>query len=158
MGTEITLEVGGLTLDCSKNGRGSDHGAFFQERDQIDYDYFADNDDDPGPMEMALSRRLKEVVPRLELLGFTLNRAEGEYVRCAEAWCEECPSSIADDEAEPAPDLMTFDEFCVFATLHPIQSLDDTFISSVDAGSEERIRGRFTDESVMRPPSLLFAI
>ena len=50
MGTEITLEVGGLTLDWNKNHRGSDHGILFQAEDRmrvrsekIDYEYFAEN-------------------------------------------------------------------------------------------------------------------
>jgi hypothetical protein len=33
--------------------------------DQIDYDYFAESGEDPDLMEMALARRLKDVVPRL---------------------------------------------------------------------------------------------
>ena len=80
MGTEITLEVGGLALTWNKNSRGPDHGMLFQERDrirlrsdQINYEYFAENDEDPGPIEMAFFRPLREVVPRLDLLGFTLD-------------------------------------------------------------------------------------
>jgi hypothetical protein len=78
VGTEITLDVGGLTLTYSKNHRGIDHGSLYQEKDrkrirseQINYDYYVENGEDPGPMEMALSRPLSDVVPRLELLGFT---------------------------------------------------------------------------------------
>ena len=81
MGTEITLEVGGLTVDGCKNSRGLDHGMLFQVKDrkrihsdQVDYDYFRENNEDPGPMEMAFCRPLKEVVPRIELLGFTLDQ------------------------------------------------------------------------------------
>ena len=73
MGTEITLEVGGLTLDWCKNSRGLDHGMLFQAKDrkrihsdQVNYDYFREHDEDPGPMEMAFCRPLKEVVPRIE--------------------------------------------------------------------------------------------
>ena len=47
----------------------------FQERDrqrlrsdQIDYDWFAEHEEDPAPMEMAFSRPLQTVVPRIELL------------------------------------------------------------------------------------------
>lgn len=65
LGTEITLEVNGLTLDWSKNSRGNDHGMLFQPKDrkrirsdQIDYDYFKENDEDPAPMEMGFCRPL----------------------------------------------------------------------------------------------------
>jgi len=34
VGTEITLEVGGLTLDWCKNSRGLDHGMLFQAKDR----------------------------------------------------------------------------------------------------------------------------
>jgi len=50
---------------------------------------------------------------------------------------------MVDDAKDPAPDVMTFAEFCAFATTYPLQSLDDTFISSVDRGSEEQVRGDF---------------
>lgn len=60
MGTEISLDIGGLCLDWSKNARGTDHGVLFQDADrkglrsdQIDYDYFAESGEDPGLMEMA---------------------------------------------------------------------------------------------------------
>ena len=76
MGTEIALDIGGLSLDWSKNARGADHGALFQEgdrkrlrSDQIACDYFADSAEGPGPMEMAFARRLKDVVPRLDAVG-----------------------------------------------------------------------------------------
>ena len=34
MGTEISLDIGGLSIDWSKNARGADHGALFQEVDR----------------------------------------------------------------------------------------------------------------------------
>ena len=96
MGTEISLELGGLTLDWSKNSRGADHGALFQEKDrkpirsdQIDYDYFSEVKDSPEPMEMAFCRSLREVVPRLDLLGFTVDNIESEYSSCVEECREE---------------------------------------------------------------------
>ncbi len=156
MGTEISLDVGGLSIDWSKNARGADHGALFQDVDrkrlrsnEIDYGYFAESREDPGPMEMALVRPLKDVVPRLELLGFTLEAAKAEYLGAAEEQREE-REDLGDDESEQSPDLMSFEEFCAFTTAHPIRSLDDTFKSPTDDGSEDRIRGRFADESETR--------
>ena len=134
MGTEITLELGGLTLDWSKNSRGSDHGMLFQERDrmrqrsdQIDYEYVARNDEDPSPMEMSFCRPLREVVPRLNLLGFTLDHARVEYDANSQA-CRDEREDMADDEEQPETDIMSFAEFVALATSHPIKSLDDTFI------------------------------
>ena len=70
MGTEIKLAVGGVTLDWSKNDRGTDHGMLFQEKDrkrtrsdQINYDYFNENNEDPGPMEMSFCRPLSTTLP-----------------------------------------------------------------------------------------------
>jgi hypothetical protein len=75
LGTEITLDVAGMSVTYSKNHRGIDHGSIFQERDrkaiktdQIDYDWYAKEGEDPTPSEMAFTRPLKHVVPRLELL------------------------------------------------------------------------------------------
>ncbi len=156
MGTEINLEVCGLTIDWSKNSRGIDHGILFQAKDrkrihsdQVNYDYFRERNEDPGLMEMAFCKPLKEVIPRIELLGFTLDQVQREYESCAENWREEC-QAMADDGEESGPDLMTFAEFCAFATTHPLASLDDTFISTSDALSEAQIRGRFADMTVTR--------
>jgi hypothetical protein len=148
------LEVGGLTVDWSKNSRGIDHGMLFQEKDrqrvrsdQINYDYFAEHNEDPGPMEMAFRRRLGDVLPRLELLGFTLGQIRREYADRVRVWREEC-LAIADDEETSSPDAMTFEEFCAFATAHQLHVLDDTFVSSFDDASKLQIHGRFSDEKV----------
>jgi hypothetical protein len=44
---------------------------------------------------------------------------------------------------------MSFEEFRTFVVAYPLESLDDTFVAGVDAKSEERIKGRFTDESLI---------
>lgn len=155
MGTEITLDVGGLSLTYSKNARGIDHGSLFQEQDrkklrseQIDYDYFPEQGEDYDAMEMALSRPLRDVVPRIELLGFTLDRVKREYEGSADAWREE-KRAIADyEDSEPVIDLMSFKEFLEFSTRHPLCSLDDTFISGSDAERETRVQGRFADDAI----------
>ncbi len=156
MGTEIVLEVGGLTLDWSKNSRGIDHGVLFQEKDrkrirsdQINYDYYREHNEDPGAMEVAFCRPLREIIPRLDLLGFTLDQVSREYMGSAQTWREEC-QAMADEEGKSAPDMMTFAEFCEFATAHPVLTLDDTFISSIDAKGEAQVRGRFGDETAMQ--------
>ena len=105
MGTEITLSVGGMDVAWSKNHRGMDHGALFQERDrtrahsdQVDYNYFEERDDaELATMEAAFVRKLANLVPRLELLGFTMQSIEAEYTLATKRWLERS------DEEEEAP-------------------------------------------------------
>jgi hypothetical protein len=159
LGTEITLDVAGVSVTYSKNHRGIDHGSIFQEKDrkpiksdQLDYDWYEEEGEDPRPSEMAFTRPLKRVVPRLELLGFDLERVRREYDAVAQNWREERQSPQDDDE-EPIPDLMNFAEFRAFATKHPIDSLDDTFISGTDDASEAKMRGRFEGVQFERIPA-----
>ena len=154
LGTEITLDVGGLSVTYAKNDRGPDHRSLFQEQDrksvkceQIDYDYYKREGIDPTSVEMAFERPLKDVVPRLELLGFNLGRVEREYEITAEIWWEE-RKSLSDEDSESLPELMTFPEFLRFATEHPIACLDNTYVSGFDANREKAIRGRFADQTV----------
>jgi HEPN/Toprim N-terminal domain 1 len=159
LGTEITLDVAGMSVTYSKNHRGIDHGSIFQEQDrtaiksdQLDYDWYAKEGEDPTPSEMAFTRPLKHVVPRLELLGFNLDRVRREYDAIARSWLEE-RQSLQDDDDDPILDLMGFAEFVAFATAHSLDSLDDTFVSGSDEASEERIRGRFAGTQFDRIPN-----
>lgn len=158
MGTEITLNIAGVTVTYSKNHRGIDHGSLFQERDrkairsdQLDYDWYTEEGEAPTSSEMAFMRPLKHVVPRLELLGFNLERVRREYDAVAQDWLEEI-QSLRDDDDEPVPDLMSFTEFCKFVTAHPLDGLDGTFISGTDDSSEEKIRGRYNGIQFERIP------
>ncbi len=153
MGTEITLDIGGITLTYSKNHIGIDHGSLFQEKDrkrcksdQIDYDYFEKNDEDPLEMEMAFIRPLGEITPRLGLLGFTFDVAKHEYEKLVAKFLEERAIFEEESSAEH-PSCMKFEEFVQFATKHPIATLDDTFISGVDKEGEVKVRGRFHKDS-----------
>ena len=158
MGTEITLKVAGGSVTYSKNHRGIDHGSIFQEKDrkaiksdQLDYDWYEEEGEDPTPSEMAFTRPLKHVVPRLELLGFDLERVHREYDAVAQNWREQI-QPLQDDDDEPILDLMSFAEFREFATAHSLDSLDDTYISGMDDASEARIRGRFEGMQFERIP------
>jgi hypothetical protein len=120
MGTEITLEIAGLTVDWSKNSRGTDHGALFQSMDrkpirsdQINYEYFEGNDERPALMELGFARKLKDILPRLDLHGFTHKQVRQEYLRAVEVCREEERNDDDDDVATPR-DIMSFEEFCVF--------------------------------------------
>ena len=157
VGTIIDLCVGGISVDWSKNRRGTDHGALFQVRDrqrqrsdQIDYDYFDRNDLSPAEMEMAFSRPLRAVVPRLELLGFRLDAVRQAYERRAKEWQED-QKAMADNS--PIIESLTFDEFLSFVQAHPIRELDDGFVPETDEVGYRRIRGRFDgSQTVARIP------
>jgi hypothetical protein len=157
LGTEITLDVAGMSVTYSKNHRGIDHGSIFQKQDRkaiksdgLNYDWYAKEGEDPTSAEMAFTRPLKHVVPRIELLGFNLERVRREYDAIACSWLEELRSL---EDGRPIPDLMSFAEFAAFATAHPLDSLDDTFIVDLDKASEKKMRGRFAGMQFDRIPN-----
>jgi hypothetical protein len=148
VGTEITLEVGGLTIDWSKNRRGQDHGMLFQEKDrqrirsdQINYEYFAEQNEDPSLMEMGFRRTLRAVLPRIELLGFTLNQVKRDYEGCIREWQE----FRSEDDEDGGLLPIAFGEFCAFATAYPVQALDDEYTDD-----ESRRKGRFRDDALYK--------
>lgn len=134
---------------------GVDHGALFQEHDrkqvrsdQIDYEYYEGKDEELASNEMAFVRRLKDVLPRLALLGFTRERAAREYESLIQTCIEEARES--DDSEGQLRTFVSFDELCAFVAQHPVADLDDTFVESLD---REKIKGRFAcDEIVERIP------
>ncbi len=155
MGTIISLDIAGMSLTWSKNDRGRDHGFLFQpedrkplKSDQIDYNYFARSGEDPGSMEMAFARPLRLVVPRLELLGYTIHAARTEYEARVESWREE-RVSIHDEEPEPLPEPLSFKEFCALATRHAVHDLDDSMTTGFDEQARRQMRGRFADDALV---------
>ena len=157
MGTVITLEVGGIGLDWSKNSRGNDHGMLFQDKDrkrapsdQIDYEYHYENNLDPAPMEMVFSRSLREVIPRIELLGFNSEQVAQEYEACAEEYLDQCRYMIEDDGEGELPNLFSFEEFQEFVTSHALNSLDGTYVEFDTEGKETLIQGRFANADAVR--------
>jgi HEPN/Toprim N-terminal domain 1 len=88
MGTSIELTVGGISLSYSKNHMGLDWGHLFQEGDltrrqtkAINYDYYAEHPelaDELVEAEQTFVRPLSKVLPRLALLGHTLDGARAE--------------------------------------------------------------------------------
>ncbi|MFI7509619.1 HEPN/Toprim-associated domain-containing protein [Micromonospora aurantiaca] len=161
MGTEITLDVGGVAVTYSKNHRGIDHGSIFQEQDrkairsdQINYEWYEKNDENPESHEMAFTRRLRHVAPRLELLGFNLERVRREYGVIASEWKGEELYLHEGEERTPPIEPMSFIEFMNFAIAHPIGSLDDTFVSpSSGHESAAQIQVRFKGKGIERIPA-----
>ncbi len=95
--------------------------------------------------------RLNTSSPGSNSLGFSLERVRREYDAVAQNWLEE-RSSLQDEDDEPILNLMSFTEFLAFATAHPLDSLDDTFVSRSDDVSRMRIRGRFSGMQLGRIP------
>jgi len=87
LGTDICLKIDGVTIDWSKNSMGSDHGFLFQKADrcrirsdQIDYEYAAQRpEEDVSVRDAAVVRPLSRILPRLNLVGYTIDAARQEY-------------------------------------------------------------------------------
>lgn len=155
MGTEISLDIGGITVTWSKNSRGIDHGHLFQENDyhrlrseQLDYDYF-DDDDDPmvAANEAALTKPLGSVLLRLELLGFTIDAIRKEYDFVAAS----CRSERENQDYEMLKrpyDFMSFEEFRDFIANVNLEDLESKYIEYGIEDHDVKIMGRFTDETI----------
>jgi hypothetical protein len=147
MGTEIYLTVGGVIVDWSKNRRGRDHGVLFQPPDRMRKAPEPDGevgDDLNSPDGWRFARSLRSTVPRLELLGYTVDTAKAEYEQALDEWL----SYHEEDEGGP-PQRLEFDGFVEFMRRHPLPQLDDTFITNVDKASEDKIRERFARDAAL---------
>src|SRR5690606_30984236 len=126
LGTSIELTVSGVSLSYSKNHMGIDHGFLFQEGDrsrvkskQISYEWYEEHPEEKAEMdehEAAFVRPLRSVLPRLDLLGYTLDTARAEY----EALVGDVVERTSESSPTPAHGLMSFDEFCAFCGCIPL--------------------------------------
>jgi HEPN/Toprim N-terminal domain 1 len=98
MGTMIELRLGNLSVDWGKNTFYTDHLSLFQEKDVRNL-IPVDAEDGSNAQEQTLARRLKDVAPRLSLLGYTLEAARQEYEGLIEEF-------VDDDDGSPS-----FDDF-----------------------------------------------
>ena len=129
MGTSIELSVGNVSLSYSKNHMGIDYGFLFQDGDltrrkseSLDYEYYDENPELKHEIERAeetFVRALCRVIPRLNILGCTLDAARAEYNSLI-AEAEEISSEI--DAAESKKEYLTFEEFCQLACRYPLTS------------------------------------
>jgi len=155
MGTEISLSVDGVDVCWSKNHMGIDHGSLFQhddrkrsKSDQVNYDCYEFEDDaDLIKMEMGFSKLLKDVVPRLELMGVTLEQVSKEYELVAEE-SNETRKQLA--ESEETTFCMPFEHFLKLAKRIDIGSLDNSYDDgSVDKEPAE-YGTKFIDEETLK--------
>lgn len=156
MGTIIALSVGGMDIDECKNFVGTDHGSLFQESDrkrirsdQVDYDYYEDpNDPDLAAMEIGFVKPLRDVIQRLELLGYTYESIRVEYLHAAENAAEQNREYNADlgagDDVQPEPTtFLTFENFYKFVSKQTISDLNDDFAEDFGPEADKEIQGRF---------------
>jgi len=88
MGTMIDLRVGNLVADWGKNEFFRDHRSLFQKTDVRNVVQGEDAVGQEGWIK-TLSRPLRDVLPRLRLLGYTLESARREYSALLEAHADE---------------------------------------------------------------------
>src|SRR5712692_5979817 len=142
MGSIISLSVGNLEIDCGKNSSFFNHSILFQPDDIRDVDYFyaADDDEESNPNGYTLmaeqkegySKPLQDVLPRLELLGFTLNGVEQLY----SAFVREC------EYYEISDGVIPFDRLVSAISKVGVQSV------SLDY-SEDHGPGRFAEKEII---------
>jgi hypothetical protein len=156
MSTPITLMIGDITLTYNTAYIGIDHGMLFQEADRrrrrhssINYDFYEQHPDkDVTQSEMCFCRPLRSMVPRLELLGYTLSAVKADYDRVAAQDQEQRAGAEAMDVMD-GPALMNFDQFLAFIRSYAIHDLCDQF--NEDDDDEHRAkRGLFASESAIK--------
>ncbi|SDC40690.1 hypothetical protein SAMN05192589_102126 [Paracidovorax valerianellae] len=155
MSTPITLSIGDIDLTYNTGHMGIDHGHLFQEIDRkrrrrptIDYSYFEQHpEDDLAQMEMCLVRPLITMLPRLELLGHTLDTVKEEYeLRAAEH--QERKMYDAEDPGACDMPLLGFDHFLDFVRMHAICDLSNELPDDVGDADRDGKFGRFSSDAV----------
>ncbi len=150
MGTSIELCIGNVSLSYSKNFMGEDYGFLFQEgdlfrrkMDSIDYDYYEKHPDEKEELaeaEELFARTLSRTLPRLEILGFTLEAARAEYQAVVAEAAEVTSSSELEASRE---DYLSFEKFCSLACRYPLGDLKSDYIEYETPDRGKIAQGRF---------------
>lgn len=158
MGTIIDLTVGDVSVDWSKNFRGNDHGALFQEQDRqrLHSEQADDDDEDPDSAsshrKMVFARPLRTLAPRLELLGYRIETVSHIYEQMAKNWKDY--QTDYDNQDQEIVEPLSFSEFLAFVRSFPIQELDGRFVDEYDERGMRKRKGRFADlDCVARIPA-----
>ena len=151
MGTEISLDIGGVAVVWSKNSMGIDHGSLFQpeDRKRIPEPDRDESDSIDPDFEMGFQRSLGSTKRRLELLGYTMGAVRKHYER-AVAECREERANMRDSGYEHglSTEFMSFEEALAFVAENPIDELRNTYLPRSEASPSETI-GRFHNEKRM---------
>jgi hypothetical protein len=150
MGTSIELCIGNVSLSYSKNFMGEDYGFLFQKgdlfrrkTDSINYDYYEEHPEEKEELaeaEELFARTLSRILPRLEILCFTLEAAHAEY-QTVVAEAKEISSHIDLEEAKK--EYLTFDEFCNVACRYPLSDLKNDYIEYETPDRDLISQGRY---------------
>lgn len=153
MGTSIELCIGEVSLSYSKNFIGIDYGVLFQKSDlfhrrtdSIDYSYYEEHPDRKGELDEAeeaeelFARTLSRILPRLEMLGFTLEVARAEY---QELLAAEVETNGGVEPEEQNNGWLTFDEFCNLACRYPLSMLKNDHVEYDTPDRDMVSLGRF---------------
>lgn len=153
MGTSIELCLGNVSLSYSKNHMGIDYGFLFQSGDltrrkseAINYEYYEENPEEKHELyeaEEVFARTLYRVLPRLNLLGFTLDSARAEYQELL-AEAEEISNEIGIEESKK--EYLTFEEFCDLACRYPLADLKNTYIEYDTPNRKKIAQGRLATD------------
>lgn len=132
---------------------GEDYGFLFQEgdlfrrkTDAINYDYYEEHPEEKEELaeaEELFARTLCRILPRLEILGFTLEAALAEY-QAVVAEAEEMSSYSELEESKK--EYLTFDEFCNLACRYPLGDLKSGYIEYETPDRDIKAQGRFADD------------
>jgi hypothetical protein len=153
MGTSIELCIGNVSLSYSKNFMGEDYGFLFQEgdlfrrkTDAINYDCYEEHPEEKVELaeaEELFARTLSRILPRLEILGFTLDSARAEYQAAVEE-AEEISSYGGLEESKKI--YLTFEEFCNLACRYPLGDLKSGYTEYETPDRDIISQGRFATD------------
>lgn len=153
MGTSIELTIAGISLSYAKNNMGQDFGFLFQDGDEtrrkldgIDYEYYEEHPDESADLaefEEVFARPLARVLPRLRLLGSTIETARAEY----EAVIAEALEIDSYTTPPEESNYLTFEEYCSLACRYPLSNLED----GAEFDDDEKAKGKLvSDEDFQR--------
>jgi len=125
---------------------GEDYGFLFQEgdffhrkTDSINYDYYEEHPEEKEELaeaEELFARTLSRILPRLEILGFTLEVARTEYQAVV-------AEAVKKELEEPKKEYLTFEEFCSLACRFPLGDLKSGYIEYETPDRDKISQGRF---------------
>lgn len=134
MGSIISLGVGRLEIDWGKNNHFLNHSRlFFREDVKPEIYYYAD---DYQEMKQAFSRPLRKVLPRLELLGYSLRNCRVLY----------------DALAEAVPDYYPDPEISFDMLRRVLAQVDVTKMRMADDESEDYDLGEYAAKIILNDP------
>lgn len=148
MGTSIELKIADVSLSYSKNHMGLDFGFLFQDGDEaqreldgINYEYYDKHPEDKVNLaehEAVFARPLGRVLPRLRVLGSTIESARAGY----EAIIAEALEIGSYRTPAEKPNLLTFQEFCSLACRYPLGTLG----GGTDFDDKEKAKGKLISD------------